>query len=70
MDSIILYEPGTAYYYKSEAALKIAAKLDSFYSMLVVFKFYQLHSATLYTIGLLETGTDGLDERQLHDSYA
>jgi predicted DCC family thiol-disulfide oxidoreductase YuxK len=36
MDSIILYEPGTAYYYKSEAALKIAAKLDSFYSMLVV----------------------------------
>jgi predicted DCC family thiol-disulfide oxidoreductase YuxK len=38
MDSIILYEPGTAYYYKSEAALKIAAKLDSFYSMLVVFK--------------------------------
>jgi hypothetical protein len=28
MDSIILYEPGTAYYYKSEAALKIAAKLD------------------------------------------
>jgi predicted DCC family thiol-disulfide oxidoreductase YuxK len=50
MDSIILYEPGTAYYYKSEAALKIAAKLDSFYSMLVVFKIYQLHSATLYTI--------------------
>jgi predicted DCC family thiol-disulfide oxidoreductase YuxK len=36
MDSIILYEPGTAYYYKSEA-FKIAAKLD-FYSMLVVFK--------------------------------
>jgi predicted DCC family thiol-disulfide oxidoreductase YuxK len=40
MDSIILYEPGTAYYYKSEAALKIAAKLDSFYSMLVVFKIF------------------------------
>jgi predicted DCC family thiol-disulfide oxidoreductase YuxK len=38
LDSIILYEPGTAYYYKSEAALKIASKLDSFYSMLVVFK--------------------------------
>jgi predicted DCC family thiol-disulfide oxidoreductase YuxK len=29
MDSIILYEPGTAYYYKSEAALKIAAKILS-----------------------------------------
>jgi predicted DCC family thiol-disulfide oxidoreductase YuxK len=38
LDSIILYEPGTAYYYKSEAALKIASSLDSFYSMLVVFK--------------------------------
>jgi predicted DCC family thiol-disulfide oxidoreductase YuxK len=63
MDSIILYEPGTAYYYKSEAALKIAAKLDSFYSMLWCLKFYQLHSATLYTIGLLETDTDGLGEK-------
>lgn len=38
MDSIILYEPGVAYYYKSEAALKIASHLGSFYSLLTVFK--------------------------------
>jgi predicted DCC family thiol-disulfide oxidoreductase YuxK len=38
-DSIILYEPGIAYYYKSEAALKIASKLGSFYCLLVLFKF-------------------------------
>jgi predicted DCC family thiol-disulfide oxidoreductase YuxK len=38
MDSIILYEPGIAYYYKSEAALKIASQLGSFFSLLVVFK--------------------------------
>ncbi|MES2239172.1 MAG: DCC1-like thiol-disulfide oxidoreductase family protein [Bacteroidota bacterium] len=37
-DSIILYEPGIAYYYKSEAALKIASQLGSFYSLLNVFK--------------------------------
>lgn len=38
MDSIILYEPGKAYYYKSEAALKIASQLGFFYSLTVVFK--------------------------------
>lgn len=38
-DSIILYEPGIAYYYKSEAALEIASKLGSFYSLLALFKF-------------------------------
>lgn len=37
MDSIILYEPGIAYYYKSEAALKIASQLGSFYPLLAVF---------------------------------
>jgi predicted DCC family thiol-disulfide oxidoreductase YuxK len=62
MDSIILYEPGTAYYYKSEAALKIAAKLDSFYSMLVVFKILPTAFSD-FTIGLLETDTDGLGEK-------
>lgn len=30
-DSIILYEPGNAYYYKSEAALKIAKELGGIY---------------------------------------
>jgi predicted DCC family thiol-disulfide oxidoreductase YuxK len=38
MDSIILYEPRIAYYYKSEAALKVASQLGSFFSLLVVFK--------------------------------
>ena len=32
-DSIILYEPGKAYYYKSEAALKIAKELGGIYKM-------------------------------------
>ncbi|MHA3789365.1 thiol-disulfide oxidoreductase DCC family protein [Flavobacterium hauense] len=36
-DSIILYEPGTAYYYKAEAALKIAKELGSVYSLLSIF---------------------------------
>jgi predicted DCC family thiol-disulfide oxidoreductase YuxK len=36
-DSIILYEPGTAYYYKAEAALKIAKELGGVYSLLSVF---------------------------------
>jgi len=38
MDSIILYVPGIAYYYKSEAALEIASQLGSFYSLLAIFK--------------------------------
>lgn len=37
-DSIILYEPGIAYYCKSEAALQIASHLGSFYSLLAFFK--------------------------------
>lgn len=38
MDSIILYEPGLAYYYKSEAALKIASQLGFLYSLSAAFK--------------------------------
>ncbi|NRS87600.1 putative DCC family thiol-disulfide oxidoreductase YuxK [Flavobacterium sp. 7E] len=38
MDSIILYEPGIAYYYKSEAALNIASDLGGTISLLSVFK--------------------------------
>lgn len=38
-DSIILYEPGKAYYYKSEAALKIASELGGFYGFLAIFNF-------------------------------
>lgn len=33
-DSIILYSPGKAYYYKAEAALLIAKELSGFYSLL------------------------------------
>jgi predicted DCC family thiol-disulfide oxidoreductase YuxK len=36
-DSIILYEPGNAYYYKAEAALKIGKELGGMYSLLSVF---------------------------------
>lgn len=38
IDSIILYEPGIAYYVKSEAALKIAKHLSGALSLLSVFK--------------------------------
>jgi len=36
-DSIILYEPSIAYYYKAEAALKIANELGRIYSILSLF---------------------------------
>lgn len=38
-DSIILYEPNYAYYYKSKAAFKIAANLGEFYSICSLFRF-------------------------------
>lgn len=38
MDSIILYEPGKTYYYKSDAALRIASNLGFLYSLTIVFK--------------------------------
>ncbi|KDN56287.1 thiol-disulfide oxidoreductase DCC family protein [Flavobacterium seoulense] len=38
-DSIILYEPGIAYYYKSEAALKIASQLGGFYGFMAGINF-------------------------------
>ncbi len=36
-DSILLYEPGYAYYYKAEAALKIAKELGGAVSLLSIF---------------------------------
>jgi predicted DCC family thiol-disulfide oxidoreductase YuxK len=39
-DSIILYEPGKAYYTKSEAALKIASQLGFFYKFLAIFRLF------------------------------
>lgn len=38
MDSIILYEPGKAYFFKSDAALEIAQELGSFLKWSIVFK--------------------------------
>ena len=42
IDSIILYEPGIAYYYKSNAAIKIAETLGEFLSMIWIFKILPL----------------------------
>ncbi len=36
-DSILLYEPGIAYYYKAEAAIKIAQALGGVYSLMGAF---------------------------------
>ena len=38
IDSIILYKPGIAYYYKSSAALEIAKELGGFFSLVIIFK--------------------------------
>ncbi|MFY7729644.1 MAG: thiol-disulfide oxidoreductase DCC family protein [Flavobacterium sp.] len=38
VDSIIVYEPGKAYFYKAEAALEIASAIGGIYSLLAVFK--------------------------------
>lgn len=40
IDSIILYNPGFAYYYKSSAVLEIAEDLGGFYSLLFIFKIF------------------------------
>jgi predicted DCC family thiol-disulfide oxidoreductase YuxK len=39
IDSIVLYEPGKAYYYKSEAALKIAKDLGGMVTIFSIFSF-------------------------------
>ncbi len=38
IDSIILYEPGVAYYYKSAAAIEIARELGGVFSLTTVFR--------------------------------
>jgi predicted DCC family thiol-disulfide oxidoreductase YuxK len=40
MDSIILYEPGTAYFLKSDAALEIATEFNSWHSLFNIFKVF------------------------------
>ena len=39
-DSIILYNPGVAYYYKSTAAIEIAEELGGIYSLISVLKIF------------------------------
>lgn len=38
IDSIVLYEPGVAYYYKSDAALQIVKKLNGLVSFGIIFE--------------------------------
>lgn len=38
IDSIVLYEPGVAYYYKSDAALQIAKNLNGLFSLGIILK--------------------------------
>ncbi|HEX8269654.1 MAG TPA: thiol-disulfide oxidoreductase DCC family protein [Flavobacterium sp.] len=38
-DSIILYEPGVAYFHKSSAALEIASEIGGIFSLLGLFRF-------------------------------
>jgi len=40
IDSIILYNPGVAYYYKSSAALEIAEDLGGIYSLISILKIF------------------------------
>lgn len=39
IDSIVLYEPGIAYYIKSKAAFQIASTLGGMYSLIGIFSF-------------------------------
>lgn len=39
IDSIILYEPGIAYYYKAEAAMRIARELNSWHKIISYLSF-------------------------------
>lgn len=40
IDSIILYQPGIAYYYKSEAALEIAKNLSGVFYLATIFSIF------------------------------
>ncbi|MBS7253831.1 thiol-disulfide oxidoreductase DCC family protein [Flavobacterium branchiicola] len=40
IDSIILYNPGVAYYYKSSAVIEIAEDLGGIYSLLSIFEIF------------------------------
>ncbi|HEX9979172.1 MAG TPA: thiol-disulfide oxidoreductase DCC family protein [Flavobacterium sp.] len=40
IDSIVLYEPGVAYFYKSSAAIEIARGLGGFLGLSLIFKIF------------------------------
>ncbi len=40
IDSIILYHPSVAYYYKSSAAIEIAEDIGGIYSLISIFKIF------------------------------
>ncbi len=40
IDSIILYEPGIAYYYKSQAAIQISSSLGGLWNFVTIFRIF------------------------------
>ncbi|WP_316632749.1 thiol-disulfide oxidoreductase DCC family protein [uncultured Flavobacterium sp.] len=40
IDSIVLYNPGIAYYYKSSAVIEIAKELGGIYGLISIFKIF------------------------------
>lgn len=50
IDSILLYEPGVAYYYKAEAVMRIAKELKGWYSIISYFSFLGKSANFIYDI--------------------
>ena len=48
IDSILLYEPGIAYYYKAEAVFQIAKHLDSWHKLIYYLRFLGKSANFLY----------------------
>ncbi|WP_395043277.1 thiol-disulfide oxidoreductase DCC family protein [Flavobacterium sp.] len=48
IDSILLYEPGIAYYYKGEAILRIISSLKSWHKYFKYIKFTGIFSSFIY----------------------
>ena len=48
IDSILLYEPGIAYYYKAEAVFRIAKELDSWHKLVYYLRFLGKSANFLY----------------------
>lgn len=47
IDSIVLYQPGIAYYYKSNAALEIAKNLGGLFNLGIIFRIIPLSIGNL-----------------------